>query len=114
MARTGNASEVADKLKPLYVGTTIDRHIIDQHVLATVGELAGKSIAGSYSYIQRLGLADPTIKEDSLRLLAGLSIVQGKGPELWKLMEGDIELKSTDRAAAYLGYLEGIQATGAK
>ena len=113
-ARTGDASQVADMLKPLYVGTTIDRHVIDQHVLGMVGELARKSIGSSYAYIQRFGLAEPTIKEDSLRLLAGLSIVQGKGPELWKLMAEDLDLKSTDRAAAYLGYLEAIQATGAK
>ncbi len=113
-ARTENAGKVADILKPLYVGTTIDRHIIDLEVLGTVSELARKSIGSSYTYIQRFGLADPKIKEDSLRLLAGLSIVQGKGPELWKLMEDDLTLTSTDRAAAYLGYLEGIQATGAK
>ncbi len=113
-ARTGDASKVADMLKPLYVGTTIDRHVIDQHVLGMVGELARKSIGSSYTYIQRFGLAEPTIKEDSLRLLAGLSITLGQGPELWKLMEDDLDIKSTDRAAAYLGYLEGIQATGAK
>ena len=113
-ARTGDASQVADMLKPLYVGTTIDRHVIDQHVLGMVGELARKSIGSSYAYIQRFGLAEPTIKEDSLRLLAGLSITLGQGPELWKLMEDDLDIKSTDLAAAYLGYLEAIQATGAK
>ena len=114
VARTSDASKVADMLKPLYVGATIDRHILDRHVLGEVGELAGQSLGASYTYLQRFGLADPTIKEDSLRLLAGMSIVQGKGPELWKLMEEDLTLTSTDRAAAYLGYLEGIQATGAK
>ena len=114
VARTGDASEVADMLKPLYVGTTIHREIIDLHVFRVVGELAGKSTGASYSYIQRLGLADPTVKEDSLRLLAGLSMTQGRGPELWKLMEADAMLTSSDRAAAYVGFLEGIQATGAK
>jgi hypothetical protein len=114
VARTANASKVADMLKPLYVGATIDRQILDGHVLGEVSRLAGKSLGASYTYLQRFGLADPAIKEDSLRLLAGMSIVQGKGPELWKLMEADLTLTSTDRAAAYLGYLEGIQATGAK
>ena len=33
---------------------------------------------------------------------------------LWKLMEEDREIQVTDRAAAYLGFLEGIQAVNAK
>ena len=114
VARSNDASKVADMLKPLYVGATIDHFIIDQHVLGEVSELAAKSLGSSYTYLQRFGLADPPIKEDALRLLAGMSIMQGKGPELWKLMEEDQTLTSTDRAAAYVGFLEGIQATGAK
>ena len=112
--RSGDASKVADRLKPMYVGTTIDRHIIDQQVFENVAELAQKSVTSSYSLIQRLGLADPMAKEDALRLLAGWTITQGKGPELWKLMEADLQITSTDRAAIYLGFLEGIQASGAK
>ena len=112
--RSGDASKVADRLKPMYVGTTIDRHIIDHQVFENVAELAQKSVKSSYSLIQRLGLADPIAKEDALRLLAGWTITQGKGPELWKLMEADRQITSTDRAAIYLGFLEGIQASGAK
>ncbi len=112
--RAGDPSKIADRLKPMYVGTTIDRHIIDQQVFENVAELGQKSVKSSYSLIQRLGLADPIAKEDALRLLAGWTITQGKGPELWKLMEADREITSTDRAAIYLGFLEGIQASGAK
>ena len=114
IVRTGDATKVADMLKPMYVGTTIDRHIIDQQVFEEVGEVARKSVGASYSMIQRLGLADPIVKEDALRLLAGWTITQGQGPELWKLMEADREITSTDRAAIYLGFLEGIQASEAK
>ncbi len=114
VVRSGDASKVADRLKPMYVGTTIDRHIIDHQVFENVAELAQKSVKSSYSLIQRLGLADPIAKEDALRLLAGWTIIQGKGPELWKLMEADREITSTDRAAIYLGFLDGIQASGAR
>lgn len=112
MARSGEVRTAAEKLKPLYVGAMMDRHVIDRHVLGLVSELAGKSIESSYTYIQRL--ADPTIREDSLRLLAGLSITQQKGPVLWKLIAEDREIQATDRAAAYLGFLEGIQAVDEK
>ena len=108
-ARAGNTEKAADALKPAYVGALCDRHILDRHVLEQVSLLASKSIAASYAYNQRL--ADQTIREDSLRLLAGLSIRLGKGPELWNLMSDDRELKPTEKATAYLGFLEGIQAT---
>lgn len=111
-ARAGDPRKAAETLKPLYVGNLVDRHLIDHHVLVLVGELAAQSIPSTYTYIQRL--ADPTIREDSMRLLAGLTIIRGQGPELWKLIANDREIKATDKAAAYLGFLEGIQASGAK
>ncbi len=112
VARAGDVRKAAEALKKLYEGNLVDRHLIDQHVLQLMIELAAKSIPSAYTYIQRL--ADPTIREDSMRLLAGWTIVQGKGPELWMLIANDREIKTTDKAAAYLGFLEGIQATGAK
>lgn len=114
LVRAGDASKVADILKPLYVGTAVDRHTIDRQVFEAVGELAHKSVGASYTLMRRLGLADPMAKEDALRLLAGWAISHGQGPELWKLMDADREITSTDRAAIYLGFLEGIQASGAK
>jgi len=112
MAQAGDFRDAAEQLKPLYKNTLCDRHIVDRHVLEQVSVLAEKSLEGCYSYIQRL--FDPTIREDAMRLLAGLSIRMGQGPALWMLMADDRELPATDRAAAYLGFLEGIQAVGAK
>ncbi len=112
IARTGDLRKAAEMLKPLYVGTTMDRHLIDRHVLGIVSEQSALSMSKSYSYIQRL--ADPTIKEDSLRLLAGLSIRGGQGPELLRLVELDRDDTSSDRIAMYLGYLEGIESLAAK
>ena len=111
-ARVGNFELAAEKLKPVYVGALLDRHILDRHVLEQVSGLAEKSIASSYAFTRKL--FDQTIREDSLRLLAGRSIRLGKGPELWKLMDLDVNLKPTDKATAYLGFLEGIQATTGK
>ena len=112
MAQAGDFRKAAESLKPIYVGTLCDRHLVDRHVLNQVSSLAEKSMAGCYSYTQRLH--DPTIREDAMRMLAGLSIRLNQGPELWKLIDADRDLSSTDKASAYLGFLEGIQATGAQ
>jgi len=112
MAKAGDYRKAAESLKPIYVGALCDRHVVDRHVLIQVSSLAEQSTAGCYTYVQRLH--DPTIREDAMRMLAGLSIRIGKGPELWRLIEGDRGIPSTDKAAAYLGFLEGIQATDAK
>ena len=112
VVRAGDFRKAAEMLKPAYVKVLCDRHLLDQQVLKQASELATKSIVSSYSYIERL--ADPPIREDAIRMVAGLSIRLGKGPELWKLMEADRELPSTDKAAAYLGFLEAIQATTGK
>lgn len=107
----GNAPKAATSLKPIY-NTAPSRYALDRHVLETVSRLADKSIADSYAYIQ--DLTDPTIKEDSHRLLAARAIVIGKAPELWKLIQNDRDITTTDKATSYLGFLEAIQATGAK
>jgi hypothetical protein len=107
----GNTPKAAASLKPIY-NTAPSRYSLDRHVLETVSRLADKSIADSYAYIQ--DLTDPTIKEDSHRLLAARAIVLGKAPELWKLMQNDRDITTTDKATSYLGFLEAMQATGVK
>lgn len=107
LAKSGKYREAAESLKPLYAKALVDRHLIDRHVLEQSSIYARDSVSNSYTYVQRL--ADPTIREDAMRLLAGLSVQRGTAPELWKLIETDREIPATDKASAYLGFLEGIQ-----
>ena len=111
-ARAGDLQKAADELKTLYVKTLLDRNQVDRHILILTSVLAEKSVTDSYTFVNRL--FEPTIREDAMRLLAGWSIRHGKGPELWKLLEDDRDVPATDRATAYLGFLEGIQAMGGK
>lgn len=109
---SGNFQNAADVLKPLYVKTLMDRNLVDRHILTLANQLAEKSVTDCYTFVQRL--FEPTIREDAMHLLAGWAIRNEKGPELWKLIEADRDLPSTDRATTYLGFLEGIRAMNAK
>lgn len=112
LTSSGKFSKAADVLKPLYAKTLMDRNLVDRHILTLASQLAEKSVADCYTFVQRL--FEPTIREDAMHLLAGWAIRNGKGPELWKLIEADRDLPSTDRATTYLGFLEGIRAMNVK
>ena len=111
-ANAGDFRKAAEDLKPLYVNTLMDRNLIDRHVLTLASALAETSVTDSYTFVQRL--FEPTIREDAMHLLAGWTILNNKGPELWKLIDRDRSLPSTDRATTYLGFLEGIRALNVK
>lgn len=112
LTSTGNFQQAADVLKPLYAKTLMDRNLVDRHILTLASQLAEKSVSDCYTFVQRL--FEPTIREDAMHLLAGWAIRHEKGPELWKLIEADRDLPSTDRATTYLGFLEGIRAMDVK
>lgn len=109
---SGEFRKAAEVLKPLYVKSLMDRNLVDRHILTQANLLAERSVTDCYAFVQRL--FEPTIREDAMHLLAGWSIRNNKGPELWKLIDEDRSLPSTDRATTYLGFLEGIRAMNVK